>query len=178
MLPVNGEAFMRNRNLVAILAFMLPVTALAATPPSGCSAPEARQFDFWAGRWDVYAKGQPDKKLANSLVENLYDGCAIRENWMPFSGAQGGSLNAYDPGTGEWRQFWASRSSALFRGNWNGKAMVLEGVWPQPGKPHQLTRMTYTPLADGGVEQLGVTSDDGGKSWQPSFDLIYRKAAP
>ena len=57
-----------------------------------------------------------------------------------------------------------------------GKAMVLTGVWPQPGHPTQMTRMTYAPLADGSVEQSGVTSDDNGKTWQPSFDLIYVRA--
>jgi hypothetical protein len=37
-----------------------------------------------------------------------------------------------------------------------------------------MTRMTYTKLADGSVEQAGTSSDDGGKTWQPSFDFIYR----
>jgi hypothetical protein len=54
--------------------------------------------------------------------------------------------------------------------------MVLTGLWPQPGHPRQMTRMTYRRLADGSVEQLGVTSDDNGKTWQPGFDFVYRKA--
>jgi hypothetical protein len=37
--------------------------------------------------------------------------------------------------------------------------------------------MTYRPHADGSVQQTGETSNDGGKTWQPSFDLIYRRAA-
>lgn len=57
-----------------------------------------------------------------------------------------------------------------------GKAMVLTGTWAQPGHARQMTRMTYTPLADGSVEQLGATSDDGGRSWQPSFDFLYRRS--
>ena len=67
--------------------------------------------------------------------------------------------------------------SALFTGNWTGTAMVIEGVWPQPGHPTQITRITYTPRKDGSVEQMGQSSDDGGKSWTKSFDLLYRKAA-
>lgn len=97
---------------------------------------------------------------------------------MPLSGNHGGSLNAYAPGAKSWKQFWtdAQGGSAEFTGGWNGKAMVLTGIWPQPGHPKQITRMTYTPLAGGSVEQQGVTSDDGGKTWTPSFDLIYRRA--
>lgn len=153
--------------------------AVAQAPaPTTCTTTESRQFDFWVGKWDVTAAGQPKTKVAESLIEKLYGGCAVRENWMPLKGNAGGSLNAYNPATGKWRQTWlAADGFADFTGGWNGKAMVIEGVWPQPGKPEQITRMTYAPLADGAVEQKGETSDDKGKSWQPSFDFIYRRAA-
>jgi hypothetical protein len=36
--------------------------------------------------------------------------------------------------------------------------------------------MTYSAQPDGSVRQLGESSDDAGRSWQPSFDFIYRKA--
>ena len=93
-----------------------------------------------------------------------------------MKGGGGGSLNSWVPAEGVWRQTWVDSSGtrADFKGGWTGKAMVLEGVWPQPGHPTQLTRMTYPRLPDGTVRQLGVTSDDGGKTWDPSFDLIYR----
>jgi hypothetical protein len=35
--------------------------------------------------------------------------------------------------------------------------------------------MTYHPLAGGAVEQIGVNSPDGGKTWAPGYDYIYRK---
>jgi hypothetical protein len=153
--------------------------ATGATQPS-CTAAEHRQFDFWVGRWDVYPKKMPQKLVAHSFVEKLYSGCAIRENWMPIvAGRDGGSLNSYRPVEGVWRQMWADTSGAWveFTGKWNGAAMVLEGTWPQPDHPKQRTRMTYKPLPDGSVEQSGESSDDEGKTWQPSFDLIYRPAS-
>ena len=66
------------------------------TPPPACTSAQHRQFDFWVGPWDVYPTGK-DKLVAHSLIENLYSGCVIRENWMPFKGTDGGSLNTYDP---------------------------------------------------------------------------------
>ena len=150
-----------------------------STSPVPCTSAENRQFDFWVGRWDVYPKKSPQKKIAQSLVEKLYSGCAIRENWMPIAaGGDGGSLNSYRPENDVWRQTWADSSGAWveFTGKWNGTAMVLDGIWPQPGHPKQRTRMTYTALPGGGVEQLGESSNDDGKSWQASFDLIYRPA--
>ena len=68
-------------------------------PPPACAAPEHRQFDFWIGRWDVYPTGK-DALVAHSLIEKLYAGCTVRENWMPLKGSGGGSLNMYDPADG------------------------------------------------------------------------------
>src|ERR1700748_2606122 len=84
-----------------------PAPAAPATPPPACTAPEFRQFDFWVGHWDVYPTGT-DQLVAHSLIENLYAGCAIRENWMPLAGqgGPGGSLNVYRPAEHRWRQTW------------------------------------------------------------------------
>ena len=156
-----------------LAALALAPAALSAQgsnlpPANPCAAPEFRQFDFWVGYWDVYdAKG---RQIANSLIEKVY-GCGIRENWRPFKGAGGGSLNIYVPETGKWEQFWidSGGTRALFVGGWNGKSMVIEGKWGGP-----LVRITYTANADGSVRQHGVQSTDEGKSWAPSFDLLYR----
>lgn len=151
----------------------------ATRPPPACATPEYRQFDFWVGRWDVYPTGQ-DKLVAHSLIERLYGGCAIRENWMPLQGGDGGSLNNYVAGEG-WRQTWLDSSGARveFRGGWDGKAMVLTGLWAGvlgPGKD-ALVRMTYTRDAQGWVRQFGEASQDGGKTWSVNFDLTYKPAA-
>ena len=49
---------------------------------------------------------QADQLVAHSLIEKLYNGCAVRENWMPLSGAGGGSLNSYRPEKKQWEQYW------------------------------------------------------------------------
>lgn len=149
--------------------------AAAAPTPSAapaCTSPEHRQFDFWVGRWDVY--GPKGKLQAHSLIEKLYDGCGIRENWMPLGGSGGGSLNIYLPAEKHWEQFWidSAGSRAIFDGGWNGTAMVIQGKWGGP-----LVRITYTPNADHSVRQFGEQSTDEGKTWVTSFDLTYRPAA-
>ena len=165
---------------VAAILAALPAAATAqAASPQGCDSAESHQFDFWVGRWAVFQASDPQRKIADSLIEKLYQGCAVRENWAPLKGGGGGSLNSWVPAESAWRQTWVDSSGtrADFKGGWTGEAMVLQGVWPQPGHPTQLTRMTYSRLPDGAVRQLGVTSDDGGKTWNPSFDLIYRPAS-
>jgi hypothetical protein len=158
-------------------AAQLPGTTPAPAPPVGCTSPESRQLDFWVGHWSVSPKAAPNRKVATSLIEKLYSGCAIRENWMPLHGGDGGSFSSYLPDKHGWQQLWVDSSGSWvnFTGGWDGHAMVLEGVWTQPGHPQQKTRMSYRLLPDGTVEQSGVTSDDDGKTWQPGFDFIYTR---
>ena len=35
--------------------------------------------------------------------------------------------------------------------------------------------MTFEPRPDGTIRQSGTMSTDGGKTFQPSFDLIYTR---
>jgi hypothetical protein len=166
---------------LAIVALMAasqtstPAPTAATPPPStaaACTAPEHRQFDFWVGKWDVY--GPKGRLVAHSLIEKLYNGCGIRENWMPFNNQTGGSLNIYLPGEKHWEEFWidSAGSRAIFKGGWNGNAMVIQGEWGGP-----LVRISYTPNADHSVRQFGEASTDNGKTWAPSFDFTYRPAA-
>lgn len=153
-----------------------PAPAPAAPPP--CASAERHQFDFWVGRWDVYPTAAPAKLVAHSLIESVYNGCGIRENWMPLNGGDGGSLSSYVPKDKGWRQTWIGSGGERveFTGGWNGSAMVLTGEWPRSGPKGEdgLVRMTYTRGADGSVRQLGEVSIDGGKTWGPSFDFTYR----
>jgi len=150
-----------------------PPAAPASAPKSPCADQEHHQFDFWVGKWDVYPTGK-DRLVAHSLIESVYGGCGVRENWMPLGGTGGGSLNIYLPEEKHWEQFWidSQGTRATFVGGWSGSAMVIQGKWAGP-----LVRITYSKNGDGSVRQFGEQSTDDGKSWTPSFDLTYRPAA-
>jgi hypothetical protein len=170
-------AFVPQPGNTQVIGGQIPSSAPAPAPPTGCTSVESRQLDFWVGHWSVSPKGAPNRRTATSLIEKLYSGCAIRENWMPLHGGDGGSLSSYIPDKHAWQQLWVDSSGSWvnFTGGWDGHAMVLGGVWPMPGHPQQRTRMSYRLLPDGTVEQSGVTSDDDGKTWQPGFDFIYTR---
>ena len=161
-----------------VIALMLLQATQAASPPP-CGSAEYRQLDFWVGKWDVFPTGS-ERLVAHSLIERLYNGCAIRENWMPLKKEGGGSLSAYDRRSGKWHQTWIDSSGAVvrFEGQRRGDELVMEGLWADLVGPGQdaIVRMTYSPLLDGSVRQLGLQSVDQGKSWQPSFDFTYRRA--
>ena len=77
--------------------------------------------------------------MAHSLIESLYAGCTIRENWMPLSNPGGGSLNMYDPGDKRWHQTWQDNGNARveFDGGLAGNRMVLLGFWAGVNGPGQ-----------------------------------------
>ena len=175
---------MRTFGLALIAAAGATVLSLpssgSAQAALGCKSPQHRQFDFWVGTWDVYPTGQ-NKLVARSVIENLYGGCVIRENWSPASGTPGGSLNTYDPEDGHWHQVWmdASNARVMFDGDLVDGKMVLTGPWKGAQKPGQvaIVRMTYSREANGAVRQFGQISTDQGTTWKPYFDFTYKPVA-
>lgn len=163
------------RQIVFALA-LLPAAALAQTPEPTpalpkCDAPEHRQFDFWVGEWEAFnAKGELAGK---SLIEPVYEGCGVRENWKSAR-VSGGSLNMWDRTDKVWKQNWIDSTGGRldFTGGWNGTAMVLTakgaGDW---------SRMTFTPNADGTVRQHGEASKDQGATWTTDYDFTYRRVS-
>jgi hypothetical protein len=171
---------MRRSLLLFAIVAGLPAAAFAQAGPAGCDTPESHQLDFWVGKWEVHPNGA-DKIIAHSLIEKKYKGCAVRENWMPVGmeiAGGGGSLSGYDPRDKQWHQTWydSTGSRVVFDGGFADGVMAITGNWPNvlgPGKD-ALVKMSYQLQPDGQVRQWGMTSNDGGKTWQPSFDLLYR----
>jgi hypothetical protein len=170
--------------LRAILAASATAALAQASPqpkvPAGCDTPESHQWDFWVGAWEVRPNGV-DRIVAHSLIEKKYTGCAIRENWMPLGreiSGGGGSLSIYDPRLKEWRQTWVDSSGARVQldGGYADGVMTITGTWPNFAGPGQdaLVRMRYQKQPSGEVRQWADSSTDGGKSWKPAFDFLYR----
>jgi hypothetical protein len=168
--------------MILLLSLALQAAAPSKPPPIGCDSPESHQWDFWVGSWEVRPNGA-DKVIAHSLVEKRYSGCAIRENWMPLGkevAGGGGSLSLYDPKRMQWRQVWLDSSGTRvdLDGGFKDGVMTITGDWANyagPGKD-ALVAMRYQLLPSGEVRQWAEQSTDGGKSWQPGFDFLYRKA--
>lgn len=114
--------------------------------------------------------------IARSRVEKLYNGCAIRENWMQLNGNDGGSLSTYVASAKQWRQLWTDSAANWVesRGGFDGKAMVLTGTGFLPNGVR--TRMTYSRNPDGSARQVLERAGDGGTTWAPTVDLTYRPA--
>ena len=150
-------------------------SASQAQGASRCGTPEHRQFDFWVGSWNVFDVGDSDSSVGHARVERILEGCALREIYDGRNGLSGQSLSIYDLGRKLWHQSWVTNRGQLLviEGRLKGDRMVLEGEYP-PGTSTRI-RGVWSRMGDA-VRETAETSSDGGKTWQPLFDLVFRRA--
>lgn len=156
----------------------LPQPARAATTPAHCQAPAYRQFDFWLGDWDTFDSNALDKPpVARNHVDAILGGCALREVYDQADGLHGQSFTIYDASRKLWHQSWVTNHGQLLvlEGTQQGRKIVLRGVDHDHGDA--LVRASWEPQTDG-VHEIATTSHDGGKSWQPLFDILFRPHKP
>lgn len=169
---------MNRLSLLLLAVGCAPAFAAPAPPPNfGCPGAEYRQFDFWVGKWTVTTTngGNP---AGSSEVTLLDQGCTILESWTGAQGGTGHSINVFDQADGKWHQTWVGSTGdqVHYVGVFKDGAMRLasDDISTPQRQPAKLT-MTFEPRPDGTVRQSGTLSTDGGKTFQPSFDLIYTR---
>ena len=164
-----------NRPIALLTAIILCAADCApASAAAACDTPAHRAFDFWLGDWVVT---KPDGKPAGvNHIAAEYDGCVLHERYETAGGYRGESLNIYDAGRKLWHQTWVDNTGLLLRleGGLREGSMVLEGQTTGADGQVTLHRITWTPLADGGVRQLWQSTNKDGV-WQVVFDGRYER---
>ena len=134
--------------------------------------PEARQFDFWVGDWDVYSvQGsksslQPHRKFFRRLRHS---------GKLDYSRNTGKSINYFDTNTKKWTQLWVGSGggTTMYVGGYFDSKMVIDSVITSKDGKKTINRMTFFHLDANTVRQLGESSSDEGKTWIPTFDFKY-----
>lgn len=165
---------------VFLLVGMGDSVALAAgtteSPRSAsCATPEYRQFDFWVGDWDAFDVDSTTP-VARVKVDLILGNCVLREDYQDTNGHKGQSFSIYDASRKVWHQSWVTNRGELLaiEGSMQGAEMVLSGVDHPAAGEERHVRGTWKPV-NGAVRETAVTSTDGGKTWKPWFDLMFRK---
>lgn len=161
----------------AALALLLVACAPAQAAPSKatCHSAAHRQFDFFAGDWDAYDLAAQSQRVARNKVTIILDGCVIFEDYRQNDGLHGKSYSLYDAARGVWHQSWVTNRGdlLLLDGRLQDGKMTFEGQHrTAAGKPEQL-RVVWIP-AGRNVRETATRSLDGGKSWQPMFDILFK----
>jgi len=170
-----------KKGLLLILTLIMAFYMKAQKKP--CTTdPVYRQFDFWIGEWDVYAKN--GKKAGDSKIDLILDSCIILENWKSANVSQGvyyagKSFNTYNSTSKQWQQTWVDNvggSTEFLEGHLENNKMIFQT------KPFQFSkdtvavrRLTFYNLDVNRVRQHGEISKDGGRTWSTEYDLEYRR---
>lgn len=165
---------------IALACVASASTTRAATDGSlskaapACSAPEYRQFDFFAGDWDTYDAGAPGKIIAHNKVDVMLGGCVVHEDYRQHDGLHGESYSLYVAARGVWHQSWVTNRGELLllSGGMHGDRMILTGTQTKDGKPTLLRGVWYRQGAN--VRETATRSNDGGITWTPVFDIVFK----
>jgi hypothetical protein len=153
----------------------LGATASGNTP-AGCNVPEYRQLDFWLGDWDTFEPGDSTTSVARAHVDLIAAGCAIHELYEQTDGLIGDSILSFDPVRKLWQQTWVTNHGSLMviAGRFKDGVLTLEGTNHYSNGKSPLQRITWK--AEGsGVRESSVISKDGGKTWEPAFDVLFQR---
>ena len=164
--------------LSTIVVLAASGSARYAPPTAACSGWEYRQFDFFAGDWDTYDVADSTKIIARNRVTPMLDGCALREVYEQKNGLRGESFSTYDAARRLWHQSWVTNRGTLLLldGRLQRDRMVLTGTERQTDGSSSLLRGIWR--AQGGtVRETAERSTDGGKTWTPVFDIVFRPHA-
>lgn len=139
-----------------------------------------REFDFWIGEWTAFVTGT-EQIAGYSRIDIASGGCMILENWtsagiVPFTGK---SINFIDASTGKWKQVWIGSNapdiSEFLNGSYRDGAMRFEFEENMPEGKKQLVQFIFYNESPDQVRQHHMTSSDGGKTWNTTYDFTYRR---
>jgi hypothetical protein len=133
-------------------------------PSAKCVAAAYHQFDFWVGDWDVFDVGS-SIPVAHARIDPILDGCVLREDYQGSDGHKGQSCTIYDAARKVWHQSWVTNRGELLEieGKIENGETILSGRDRAAGSP---VRGTWKPQ-----------NGDGGNTWKPWFDLVFRRKA-
>ncbi len=166
-------------------AQQLPNGAPATWPINDTLPPEARQFDFWVGEWDVNLRTlQPDNSWKDTYksvahIFPILQGKAILELWDEAS-IKGYSLRYYDTRRKEWVLWlnWPgnnrSGSSSLAgnfrhgRGDFYSRAQSADGST-------RISRYSFNDITPVSLRWDDGFSEDGGKTWRGNWIMEWQR---
>lgn len=148
-------------------------------PEKPCSAPEASQFDFWVGDWELTWN---DTSHGTNSIHKIMDGCTLQENFYdPAMNYSGSSWSVYNPRVQLWQQTWVDNNGGYIAltGNFQNNEMTLTTA-PRKMKDGNeiISRMVFYNISAEKFDWRWESSTDKGASWKPNWVIHYlRKKA-
>lgn len=152
----------------------MAIAATAQNAKKPCTAPEASQFDFWVGNWQLYSA---DTITGSNSIYKIMDGCTVQENFSnPKTGYNGKSWSVYNPVGKVWQQTWVDNQGGFIdlTGKFEDGKMTLKTQERtlQNGK-RQVYRMVYSNITPNSFDWDWESTTDGGATWVSGWKIHY-----
>ncbi|MEP6684864.1 MAG: hypothetical protein ABJA35_16445 [Parafilimonas sp.] len=141
-----------------------------------------KQLDFFIGTWNVYTGDNYNEKVAVDTVSKFDGGCSIDEKFRWLGGDYvGESMSFYDNTSQRFRMCWAGKSGDIrnFEAIYTSKDSIVFLAVTNTNSLRQLLHrkltISYNP-ADETLHEYIENSYDLGKTWEPEFDALFKKA--
>ena len=179
-LTLNTSFTIKTNAMKQLLFIMLisvaGISVSAQKNQKPCTAPEASQFDFWVGSWDLYTA---DTITGTNTIYKVMDGCAMQENYesnkQQYSGK---SWSMYNPQLKLWQQTWIDNQGAIIylSGKFENGAMTLidQSKKMSNGK-EQVYRMVYHNITKDSFDWDWESTTDNGATWVNSWHIHYKR---
>jgi hypothetical protein len=142
-------------------------------PP--CSSPEAAQFDFWVGKWNLT---WGDNGKGTNSIKKIMDGCVVQENFdgTPSIQLKGMSVSTFSKQLGKWQQTWVDNSGGYldFIGEFQDGKMILSRDFVKDGKKF-MQRMVWYNISENEFDWNWERSDDNGQTWNVLWKIHYKR---
>jgi hypothetical protein len=164
-----------------------PATGPAAVEGPQEAAPEASQFDFWVGEWDVNLRVRQDDLSwqdsiqARAQIFSILDGKAILELWDAPT-IKGYSLRYFDVARDEWVLWlnWPGEnragSSSLSGGFRHGRGEFFSTS--SNSGTETLARYTFSDITAESLRWDDAFSTDGGGTWTNNWIMEFSRTGP
>jgi hypothetical protein len=156
---------------------MLVMNANGQVNANSCSSPEASQFDFWLGNWDLTWN---DTSKGTNHVEKILGSCVVQENFIdPVGNLFGKSWSMYNPAKKLWQQTWVDNQGGyiVLTGKYDGKKMTLSTMPVKaPDGKVDISRMIFYNITKNSFDWNWEKSTNGGKTWTLVWKINYKRA--
>lgn len=177
---MNCNRLFRAASILVGLACQVPLGhATAGSVETPCSGAEYRQLDFWLGDWDVFDSDAPQgATIARARIERIAGACAIHELYEQGDGLIGDSIVSRDAVSRQWQQTWVTNHGSLMviTGDFKDGVLVLAGDVHAGNGQTVRHRISWQTRGEE-VREWALVSKDGGQTWSPAFDVVFRKRA-
>lgn len=177
------------RRLLLPLAVLLACGCAARSAPVDppCATPEAREFDFWLGDWDLAGRMRVrpgvdewrETRSTNS-IRSIMNGCVTLErfeNRTPGAWA-GMSVSSWNPHTRQWQQTWVDDQGGyitLAGAFADGRMILITPARALPSGDTAVNRMVFHDITGDRLQWDWEVSRDGGRNWEGMWTITYRR---